>query len=77
MAQVTIAGTSGSLDVDVREGYTVKDVLIEAAKRLGLENPVGAVEHLSPVVDSQRAKLDDPVAPDAQRVTGAPAARNG
>ncbi len=77
MAKVTIAGNAGSLDVTIQDGYTVKDVLVEAAKHLGLENPVATVEYLAPVVDSQPAKLSDPVTPDTRRVTAGPAVRNG
>jgi hypothetical protein len=75
--QVTIAGTSGSIAVDVADGSTVREVLLEAAATLGLELGNGGVERLSPVVDSKPARLDDVVAPEAMRVTAAPAVRNG
>ena len=75
--QVTIAGASGSLDVEVQDGFTVKDVLVEAAAKLGLENPVATVEHLAPVVDSKPAKLNDAIEPTARRLSAAPAVTNG
>ena len=75
--QVKIAGTTGTLEVEVQDGFTVKDVLVEAATRLGLENPVETVERLAPIVDSQPAQLADPVAPEARRVAAAPQVVNG
>jgi hypothetical protein len=75
--QVKIAGTTGTLDVEVQDGFTVKDVLIEAAERLGLTNPVETVERLTPIVGSKPAQLSDPVAPEARRVAAAPNGVNG
>lgn len=75
--KVKIAGTTGTLDVEVQDGFTVKDVLVEAANRLGLENPVETVERLTPIVDSKPAQLSDPVAPAARRVAASPNAVNG
>lgn len=73
----TIAGAAGSVRIDVAEGYTLRDVLIQAAQKIGLDNPVEAAGRLSPVLDSQPAELDDVVPAGAQRVTGAPAVANG
>ncbi len=77
MATVKIAGTKGTVTVEFADGTTVRDVLVEAAGLLGLTDPSGTVNRLVPVVDSKPSELDEPLAPTAQRVTAAPAVRNG
>jgi hypothetical protein len=76
-AQVKIAGNKGTVNVEVADGATVREVLIEAAQTLGLSNPTETVDRLAPVVDSAPSELDAPLPSTAQRVTAAPAVRNG
>lgn len=70
----TIAG-AGSVTVEVEAEQTVLNVLVAAAKVLGVATE--AANRLRPVVDGSAAKLTDVVPPQTQRVTGAPAAVNG
>lgn len=76
MAEVTvkIAGTSGIVKIQLVPGFTVADVLAEAAKELKMSADV--VSRLSPIVNGDSADLDDEV-PDGAEVAAAPQVANG
>lgn len=74
MATVTIAGATGTAQIEVAEGATVVDVLLEAADVLGLTSLV--IEVLAPIVNGEDAELDTPVAAD-DTVSAAPQVANG
>lgn len=71
---VKIAGTSGKVQVEVKDNSTVADVLTEAALILGVDKEV--VNQLAPVVNGQTATGEDTV-PDGAQVAAAPKLRNG
>lgn len=73
--KVSIAGTSGSVEVNTKPGATALDVLVEAALGLGLD--AALVERLSAVVDSKPIALDDVVPADARELTAATRNNNG
>jgi hypothetical protein len=69
--KVSLAGT-GSVDIEVEDGKSVKDVLEAVAAHLGLENPVQVVKQLAPIVDGKSAQLNDELPTTAGRVSAAP-----
>jgi hypothetical protein len=75
MAQVKIAGVTGVVDMEIEDGHTVVDVLVAAAKQLGVEESV--VKHLSPVVDGAEVSMTDAVPAGAKQLTAAPGVSNG
>jgi hypothetical protein len=80
--KVTFAGTSGSVEVEVTDGSTVREVLLDALQELAREagnfDPSSInIDRLAPVVDGASAQLDDVVVPAAQRVSAAPRVNNG
>ena len=74
---VNFAGTSGSAEVEVKDGYTFRDVLLEAAKAVSLPNAEEVVETLAPVADTHDVKLGDEVPAGTENVTAAPNASLG
>lgn len=74
MTIITIAG-KGTYSLELPEGTTVIEALVAAAMGLGVEETV--VRHLSPVVDSKEAALNDVVPQGARQVTGIRASANG
>lgn len=75
--KVKIVGVAGTATIEVADGHTARQLLIEAAKQFDLPTPEDTVKKLSAVADGQTVGLDEPLPAETSEVAGAPQVRLG